>query len=119
MSAKQHPERGITMEKNKNKVTMSDMLLTYVKNRQAEYVRDMFESMFSCGFIDFYMWKEWNHIEDLLNDIRSKDANSYCFEIRADLFVQVLEEAQEFDSMDDLDRYSHLVKHGTDPFGSV
>ena len=32
MSAKQHPERGITMEMNK--VTMSDMLLTYINYGQ-------------------------------------------------------------------------------------
>lgn len=120
MSAKQHSERGITMEMNKNKVTMSDMLASYVSNRQAEGFFNMVEAMYTYGLIDVYMWKEWNHLVDLLGRIRAMEGDEiHSFETRMELFVQVLDEAKEFDAMDKVYRHGHLMECGIDPFGSV
>ena len=107
------------MEMNKNKVTMSDMLTSYVSNRQAEGFFNMVEGMHTYGLIDVYMWKEWNHLVDLLGFIKSMEGDEiHSFENRMELFVQVLDEAKKFDSMDKVDRYSHLMEYGIDPFGS-
>lgn len=119
MSAKQHPERGIIMEMNKNKISMSDMLLTYISNRQEVGVHAMFEAMHTYGLIDACMWAEWGHLEDLLGRINiAAKMDSPDFTVRAKMFVQVLDEAKQFDAMDKAHRYSHLMKYGIDPFGS-
>lgn len=44
------------MEMNKNKVTMSDMLTSYVSNRQAEGFFNMVEGMHTYGLIDVYTY---------------------------------------------------------------
>ena len=107
------------MEMNKNKVTMSDMLTSYVSNRQAEGFFNMVEAMYTYGLIDVYMWKEWRHLVDLLGRIRAMEGDEiHSFETRMELFVQVLDEAKEFDNMDKVDKYSHLMEYGIDPFGS-
>lgn len=115
MSVKQHPERGIIMEMNKNKVTMSDMLLIYISDEQEEGVRNMCKAMHIYGLINTMMWNEWNRLVDLLGRIRTMDDGFHSFETRA-LLVQVLDEAKEFDSMDEVDRCSHLVAFGIEPF---
>lgn len=107
------------MEMNKNKVTMSDMLLTYINYGQKEGIRDMYKAMHTYGLIDTMMWNEWNHLVDLLGRIRTMDDGFHSFETRMELFVQVLDEAKEFDAMDKVYRYGHLMKCGIDPFGSV
>lgn len=104
------------MEMNKNKVTMSDMLLTYINNEQEEGVRDMCKAMHTYGLINTMMWNEWNHLVDLLGRIRTVDNGFHSFETRAKLLVQVLDEAKEFDAMDEVDRCSHLVAFGIEPF---
>lgn len=117
MSAEQHPERGITMEMNKDKVTMSDMLLTYINYGQKEGIRDMYKAMHTYGLIDTIMWNEWNHLVDLLGRIEIMAGwDSPDFATRAGMLIQVLDEAKSFDVMDEVDRCSHLVKFGIEPF---
>lgn len=104
---------------SKSKITVSDMLLTYINNKQAEGVRAMYEAMRAYGLIDSYMWSEWNHLVDLLGFIKSMEGDEiHSFETRMELFVQVLDEAEKFDNMDEVDRYSHLLEYGINPFGS-
>lgn len=99
-----------------NKVTMSDMLLTYINYGQKEGIRDMYKAMHTYGLIDTMMWNEWNHLVDLLGRIRTMDDGFHSFETRAELLVQVLDEAKSFDVMGKVDRCSHLVKFGIEPF---
>lgn len=53
---------------------------------------------------------------DLLGRIRTMDDGFHSFETRTKLLIQVLDEAKEFDDMDDVDRCSHLVAFGIEPF---
>ena len=87
---------------NKISINMSGMLLTYVSNGQEKGVRDMYQAMHTYGLIDTMMWNEWNHLIDLLGRIRAMEGDEiHSFETRMKLLVQVLDEAKEFDSMDE------------------
>lgn len=98
---------------SKSKITVSDILLTYIDNKQAEGVRSMVEAMRKYFLIDSFMWKEWLHLVNLLDRIKvMAEWDSPDFATRAKMLVQVLDEAREFDNMSEEERCDHFVKYG-------